>query len=598
MPQIPGVPNIDPVNQPYMSPSEAARPGETLARTGEEFSELAYGLAGYFRKAQEHVDKLTAENQLNAAYLAMQDDLAKVTNSRDVEGVLQQSTDTVGHIIGDWAKSPAAIDIQETAERFFPYMQHQAQVRQADLLGKENDVSLGNLAKGLLNEVTDSATSTAALAKYGQAVDGSVDTMLMPGWRAQLLKDAFRKSEQVALLDRAASSPNPVNNKAALDELIQHPERYPDLDPHEQAAYKEKLEVAFRTNTDFMQRVGEKQLVDRELPNLRKMYSRADGSFDLQGAIAELDRREALPASDPNHIGATEGGDALREHLRADDAVRKEIEHDQDVRDLNQYSPEVDEHKLSLSQIWGLRDQKKISQGVAASLEKVLQANQRYEESRRQAARAEARAEHEEKLWEMQANSRATALDYYQRLGNGEPVDLSELYSKAGTGQGQILPTDIRGVISARAKAMSDPNARESLHLVNAFPPLLIKPGDSDAVMQQKNQRRMELNAIVQKSIELKGLKGYDIVKETDDILDAAGQQEIGEYLNNTLRALGLPTENEQLAFHPSGTIHIPSQLPSARSGQPAPAAETRTYQGYEYTRGDDGQWHRGRKVE
>jgi hypothetical protein len=564
-----------------MSPAEAARPGETVERLGEEFGQLATGIGSYVRKAQEHVDKLAAENQLNAAYLAMQDDLAKTTNSRDVEGVLKQANDNVAHIMQEWGKSPASRDIELTAQGYLPHFEHQANMRQVDLLGKENQVHLTNLNKALLNEVVDPASAAAASAKWNNALDGSVRAKLMDGWQAEAAKDAFRVASQETLLDRFSSSPNPADNKSGLDDLIQHPEHYPDLDSHKKAEYKQKLEAAFRVNTDFMERVGVKQFVDKELPEFRKMYSRADGSFDLQGAIKEVDRREGLPASDPDHINATLGGDALRNHLRADDADRKEIQAAQNRDDLDKYGPQVDEHKLSLSQIWQLRDTHQISQSTAASLEKMLQTNVRIERQELNAQRAEVRAERADvreqraeerfKDWEnlknARNNSRNTALSYYQAIGNGEKIDISELYSRAGVGAGQILPADIKRVESAVNAASKDPSMKESLSLINAFAPLQAQPGDSAEVQERKRLRKMELHAILQREVEMKGLKGFDVVKQTNEMLDQASQQEIGEYINNMMRAVGMPTETGP--WTPTGrTYNIPAR--SAWGTRPA----------------------------
>ena len=345
MPMIPGVPTLQPISQPLMSPAEAGRPGETVARLGEEFGQLAVGIAGYVRRAQEHVDKLAAENQLNAAYLAMQDDLAKVVNSRDVEGVLNQANDNVAHIMQEWGKSPAARDIELTAQGYLPHMQHHAQVRQIDLMGKENGVHLGELAKGLLNEVIDPATSAAALAKYSEAVDGSVKSKLMEGWQAEEAKNLFRKAEQVTLLDRASTSPNPAENKAGLDDVIQHPEHYPDLTPQERDAYKRKLEEAFRVNTEWMRKMGVEQFLDRELPNFLKMFGRADGSLDLPEALKEIRRREGLPESSPDHINVQQG-DAMRGHLEADNRDQIEMAGEKAKRAEKEISDAMAQHKF------------------------------------------------------------------------------------------------------------------------------------------------------------------------------------------------------------------------------------------------------------
>ncbi len=504
------LPIDQPVEKPFEDVREVRRAGESVVRLNEEAQGMASAglqIEYHIREAQKHNDKLAADNQFNAAYMGMQDELSKATNSRDVDGILKSWNSKIAGIVQTWGESPASHEIELISQGYIPHMEHQAQVRQIDLMGKENQVSLGNLAKGLWSAVVDPATAAAASSKYNNAVDDAVTAKLMPDWQAQIAKDAFRKGTQTTILDRAASSPNPADNKAGLDDIVQHPEHYPDLAPHEKAAYKEKLESAFRVNTDFMQKVGEKQFVDRELPNFRKMYSRSDGSFDLDGALKEIDRREALPESDPNHISATLGGDQLRAHLRADDADRKDIQNEKDQKDAEKYAPMVDEKKISLSQIWGLRDTHQISQRTAAALERMVQANTRIEREEVRGERGEERAERQEARWEQEEKGKQSFSRLMQIAASGKAVDFQKDIAPLLM-SGDITPTQVRQAMEMSAIAGKDPGAKMGLGMIQ-HSSLFSTP--TDETNRDMAELGLTFTEMVQQHPEIKGQKAIDL---------------------------------------------------------------------------------------
>ena len=191
---IPGVPTLDPVNQPLMNPAESGRVGGSVAQLGEAGEDAAYqqqGLNLFIKKAQEHVDTLAARNELDAAYTQMQDQLAKTPNSRDVPDVIQQAQKNVNEISAKWSKSPAAISIQMDADALRPSMTHVGTVRQVDLMGKEFKVTINQQGERLAGEYA-SGNRDAATAAFNASVDGGVSTGLVGDVEATEMKRQFQ----------------------------------------------------------------------------------------------------------------------------------------------------------------------------------------------------------------------------------------------------------------------------------------------------------------------------------------------------------------------------------------------------------------------
>jgi hypothetical protein len=98
MPQIPEVPTLQPVPQPSMSPAEAARPGEALARLGEQIGAASEYASRFFqildqRNAEEAIKHQTiaAENKLDAWHDQFAQGLKNLTNYSDWPQMLEDS---------------------------------------------------------------------------------------------------------------------------------------------------------------------------------------------------------------------------------------------------------------------------------------------------------------------------------------------------------------------------------------------------------------------------------------------------------------------------------------------------------------------------
>jgi len=79
------LPIDQPVEKPFEDVREVRRAGESVVRLNEEAQGMASAglqIEYHIREAQKHNDKLAADNQFNAAYMGMQDELSKATITR------------------------------------------------------------------------------------------------------------------------------------------------------------------------------------------------------------------------------------------------------------------------------------------------------------------------------------------------------------------------------------------------------------------------------------------------------------------------------------------------------------------------------------
>jgi len=98
MAQIPGVPTLQPISQPLMSPAEAARPGETVERLGEQIGAASDYASRLFhmleqRNSEEAIKHQTiaAENKLDAWHDQFAQSLRNLTNYSDWPQMLEDS---------------------------------------------------------------------------------------------------------------------------------------------------------------------------------------------------------------------------------------------------------------------------------------------------------------------------------------------------------------------------------------------------------------------------------------------------------------------------------------------------------------------------
>jgi hypothetical protein len=289
MPRIPGVPDLDPVNLPQKSPAEAGRTGEAISQLGEVSNDVTLqqqGLNLSIKKAQQHVDTLAARNQMDAAYANIQNQLAKTQNSRDVPDVVEQGQKTLNDISSQWSSSPASVAIQMDADSLRPGLSRVGTVRQVDLMGKELKINLNQQAEALAGDYA-SGNRDAAVAAFGSAVKGGVDTGLMGDAEANEYMRQFKIKGQGLQIKLALQSPDPGTNMAMVNQLEQHPEDFPDLKKEDISDSIAKGTAQFETHTRELEWAHKELVKNTVAPAIIKNATDEKGDFHLDWALTQ-----------------------------------------------------------------------------------------------------------------------------------------------------------------------------------------------------------------------------------------------------------------------------------------------------------------------
>jgi soluble cytochrome b562 len=232
MPQIPGVPDLQPVDKPsYINPRQAGKPGQAisqLADTSVDIAVTGLDLEAHIREAQKHVDVIAAQNHMKALDDELQIELKKTTNSSQIKDVLDQYTGPNGklhQVVKDFGKSPVAIEIQMSAQGLKPSMDTLGQARQLTLLGQENDANTAIQIKTLLPQLVaahrsgDVSQENQIRSHVESLYDDAVKNGLMTTADKQLNMDAFQEATQKQINEAAITSANPTERQQAIAQL-------------------------------------------------------------------------------------------------------------------------------------------------------------------------------------------------------------------------------------------------------------------------------------------------------------------------------------------------------------------------------------------
>ena len=191
---IPGVPTLEPVDKPMMSPAEAGKPGEAISNLGQASNDAALtglDLDYHIKQAQKSVDGLAAQNDYAAADARYQEALAKTTNSRDVDAVTAQARSELNDIAKQWSNSPASVDIQMYGDSLLPKVDHLGVVKTIDLQSKEGAVQSEIQLQTLLPQlVTATRNNDKAQADY---INGYINHMYDDLNKKGLMSDADKE---------------------------------------------------------------------------------------------------------------------------------------------------------------------------------------------------------------------------------------------------------------------------------------------------------------------------------------------------------------------------------------------------------------------
>ena len=365
MPQIPGVPDLQPVDKPYLNPREAGKPGAVIADTGENAEGIAdtgLDLEAHIREAQKHVDVIAAQNHMKALDDELQIELKKTTNSGQVKDVLDQYTGPNGklnQVVKDFGKSPAAMEIQMSAQGLKPSMDTLGQARQLTLLGQENDANTAIQVKTLIPQIVaahrsgDVAQEQQIHSHVEGLYDDAVKNGLMTAADKQLNMDAFREATQKQINEATIMSPNPAERKQAIAQLTKGgsgPLDLTNLAPGDINALREHAQEADKTLTGL----SESQNLNGALNIMNSAFQAPEykDNFDAQQHALEdgkwlTDHGIVDENGKPDFVMS----DKLQQQVSVQRSYREKEEADKAADFASKLSPLIDNHKISLPQL-------------------------------------------------------------------------------------------------------------------------------------------------------------------------------------------------------------------------------------------------------
>lgn len=476
MAKIAGVPTLDPVNKPTESPAEAGKPGKAVANLGEVGQGIA--LEGmdfqmYLKRAQQHVDSLAAQNDLAKVYADTQNQLAHTQNSRDVEGVITDANKTLNDVSARWSKSPASIQIQQSADALRPDLSRIGTVKQVDLMGKEFKVTINQqaevLAGSYANDRGAGGAGDLALGAFATAVKGGVDTGLVGDVEAQDMVRQFRQAGQELQIKNAITNANPAENTKIYEAIDKHRDQFPDVTQERLDTFKGQALSAFEAHTK-QKDWAEGQMALQTLPaKVNQFTNPATGHFDEGAALTDNADRFAKGEITETQSKVLAQGFAshqaqLQVGLKAEAGKRLDgIEKKLSAHDFQGASADLEANKPWFE-----------NNGYSDDYRAAL----RYTSAKRTEVRAEAASERAENRYEHEyarqvatENSQDTLAEATRFINGGGMLTYADIYGKSGTGKGTLKTTDANTAYSLMQRAQKEPDFAGAMkYLGDNFP--------------------------------------------------------------------------------------------------------------------------------
>lgn len=571
---IPGVPTFEPVNKPQANPAEAGRVGESVSQLGEVSNDATLqqqGLNLFIKKAQEHVDTLSARNQMDAAYAQIQDQLAKTANSRDVPDVIQQGNKTLNDISAQWSKSPAAIAIQMDADSLRPGLSHVGTVKQVDLMGKELKINLNTQGEVLANDYA-TGNRDAATAAFGAAVAGGVTTGLLGDAEAGEYMRQFKQKGQELQIRNGITNASPEVNQKTYDDITQHRDQFPDVTQEQLDTYKGQALSAFEAHTKFQDWAeGDMARRTQLVPKIQQFTNPATGHFDegealkdnserlVKGEITET-QSKVLAAGFESHQAQLQVGLKQEADKRLNDVET----------DLSKHDFATAATKLEQNRPWF--ENNGFSQDYRAALN--------YTKSREQEVRAEASAQRAENRYEHEYQRQVAQENSQDQLGNvqhfisaGGVLTKADLQDMAGSGKGKMSTKDVDTAWKMMDAYEKQPDFAAATKYIGDSFPINAKTDSPDKIASQ-NRKYAQTVELFQDEVNKNPNKSkleiaHDIMKSVnaEQIKDNANKlfgiestgSKIGDFFSKMFGSKAAPTTTSA----PQGTTPVkPKSVP------------------------------------
>ena len=227
MPQIPGIPTLDPVAKPYMSPQQAAIPGATTASLAggvEEISAAGTELEGHILAAQRQLAAKQGELALDQHAEKTYEDLRKTTTPEQAQEVLENAQKEAAQVIAPYGKDPLvsrALDMYR--QRIDLEMQHTTNARKATIITEQDKAANQLLGQKSLQEAITAermgGDPKAARTKFELQLQSSVAHGTMTEQDLQLHMQKWDEELQKGVLEAGINSPDPAERKQVIEQL-------------------------------------------------------------------------------------------------------------------------------------------------------------------------------------------------------------------------------------------------------------------------------------------------------------------------------------------------------------------------------------------
>jgi len=396
---------------------------------------------------------------------------------------------------------------------------------------------------------------------------------------------------QVGAIEARINDPNPLNRQALINDLkAGKGELVEGLPP----SLRNQMLTAAEARNRELTNLAEVQDVNAKFNNLLGYLNDHATMFpNPESKLAATANPEILkaigavtPQGQPDYV-AGEKLRGLMSPLVADEKTAAKTKADKEFDDVSKL---IAENKLSEAQVELDKyrpDFEALDANYYRAGEAAIRNEINFQEQQARFERGEKRAARQEERWEVEEKGKQSFRGLMQTVASGKPIDFQKDIAPLLI-SGDITPTQVRQAIALSTLAQKDEGVRSGLKLIQSA-------AQFSAGTDTTNLEMAELGMAYTKTVQQQGYKGKDAIELAASMRDEAAKKTVKDAINDAFKwRPGTPPQDEGGWF---------SRLTQSVGRALAPAAETpapatRTYQGYEYTKGDDGKWHRGRKVD
>jgi len=509
MPQVPGVPILEPVAKPYMSPREAGKPGRDIAELGEASLGIAdegLQLQAHIREAQKSVDRLASQNQFEALFDQYQVDLRKTQNSRDIPALQQKYEDERNAITKQWSASPAALEIDMYASSLAPKFELHGQMRGIDLMAKEGKIQLTQQAQSYAKDyanaraINDKEGEASSLGGFTSAVMSLVQSGVIGDAEAADTIRKFREEGQELQIRNAITNPDPVVNQIIFDKMNGHPELFPDVKPENLDTLKSHALAAVESHIktqNWME--GQIALKTQLVQKINQFTNSATGRFDEGAALT--DNANRLTKGEITENQASVLAEAFHSHgAQLHEGLKNEADKrlDDIAKDLSGKNPNFASAARKLEENKDWFEQNGFGADYRAALRYQKQAETEVEKEARE-VRTENKYQHQLDRQQADEQSRDQLSQVHNFIIAGGYLTKADIWNMAGTGEGKMNTRDVNSAWANMQAHEKEPDFAAGMDYIGSsfgFP----KGSDPD-VMGAQNQKYAETMELFQQQV-------------------------------------------------------------------------------------------------